>query len=1037
MNRKVYLVAAVTLSAIFCTNLFLSADLTTSSQNSSSNPFFYSLEDPIDDSFKVKSLQSAVSNFDDEDLGLLTEGDAWHENEIALPVNPIPKTPATLNQPDAGQLSTPVTPTPLSPPGAPAPTPQITPPTMPSLLTPQNASSQNLDVQQIQDVNPAQAAPANNPQAVIQQIKTQNIQEALQKVQAEKASQNIQPANTNVAPQQPSSTPDQFQPALQSPQQGLQSPIFQPQVAPTQPTTVAPTQPAVAPTQTIPSTNTPANTTPGISTQTPNINGNASDLLQPGATQGNGQVLSREEDLNKKILINFNNVAVTEYIRFISRVTNKNFVFDENDLQFTVTIVSEEPTSIDNIMTALLQELRIHDLDLIEQGNTIIIHRNNKVTAMSKVVTENSKGEDIARSDIITRVFRLNTLEADKAAVILKPMVSSSALVEVLKDTNHLIITDLSANIREISVLLNSLDSPQSGLVIGQYVVKTQPLESLIAITQRIVAPIAHDQKVTFIPHRFANSIFVVANPYLVERTLAILKYLDQSGTATQILNPRDLNYTPASQGHWVLDKNGNWQFIPGDAIKGANPPRGNWRVDDQGNWYFEPGEPEGGQGPDGKWILDKDGNWIFQLNAGKSIAPIKTQRKEKFSSELPVGHIERTQFSIYKLQYRKGEQIARALSRIAESLSVSGAGTNTDLLAAILSVQWIESSNSLIFTGTPDAIEKMKQLIHDIDVPLRQVLLEMLILETDITDSLNFSTNVASNFGGGNTSGAEAFLSGASTLPGGMATSGVGLLPNAAPQATNLTGFVLGIIGQTITHNGTEYATLGALVKALTTRSCTKIVMNPKVLTEDNSPAEVFVGLNTQFPTQSIANNLGTIVTQNFEFRDVGTTLKVTPSIGNNDVVTLEIQEEVSTIVSGGVQSGTLTNQVIGPTTKINRTTTKVHVPNGFFLILSGMLSDQIEKNRTQVPCLGSIPIIGAAFSDKQDTDTRQNVMIFVHPIIIDTEEEIDNITRREQNIFRVKNRTPKTWVWETDEAMDFFNIIDTDNRDGTGDDY
>ncbi|WP_158623056.1 secretin N-terminal domain-containing protein [Neochlamydia sp. S13] len=742
----------------------------------------------------------------------------------------------------------------------------------------------------------------------------------------------------------------------------------------------------------------------------------------------------------KTILINFNNVAITEYIRFISRISNKNFVFDENDLQFTVTIVSEEPTTIDNIMTALLQELRIHDLELIEQENTIIIHRNSKVAGISKVVTEDGSVHQRQSFDIITKVFRLNTLEAERAALILKPMISANALVEVLKETNHLIITDLSSNIREISALLNSLDSPQSGLVIGQYVVRSQSADALIALAGRIIQPIAQDQKINFISHKAANSIFIVGSPYLVERTLSILKYLDQTGATTQIINPKDLNFgTKQQTGQWILDKNGNWQFIPEAAVNGSGPPKGNWKIDEQGNWYFEPGEPiPNGKGPDGKWVLDKDGNWVFQLNPGKPISPQKVQRKERIDAELPVGHIERTQFSIYKLQYRKGEQIAKALARIAESLTVSGAGTNTDLLASINSVQWIESSNSLIFTGTSDAIDKMRELLGDIDVPLRQVLLEMLILETDITDSLNFSTNVASNFGGGNTSGAEAFLSGASTLPAGMASSGLGLIPNAAAQATSVSGFVLGVIGQTITHNGKEYATLGGLVKALTQRSMSRIIMNPKILTEDNSPAEVFVGLNTQFPTQSIANNLGTILTQNFEFRDVGTNLKVTPIIGSNDIVTLEIQEEVSSIVSGGISSSsTATSQIVGPTTKINRTTTKVHVPNKFFLILSGMVSDTDERNRTQVPCLGSIPVLGAAFSDKQVKNTKQNLMIFIHPIILDTEEEIDNITRHQQNIYRVKSRRPKEWVCETDEAMDFFNIINTENSDGSEDRY
>src|SRR5262249_10137100 len=115
----------------------------------------------------------------------------------------------------------------------------------------------------------------------------------------------------------------------------------------------------------------------------------------------------------KTILINFNNVAITEYLRFISRISGKNFIFDEADLQFNVTIISEEPTSIENVMTALLQELRIHDHDLIEQGNNLIIHRNTKVNSISRVVA-NEYDESIPGSEIITQVFRLNTLQPEK-----------------------------------------------------------------------------------------------------------------------------------------------------------------------------------------------------------------------------------------------------------------------------------------------------------------------------------------------------------------------------------------------------------------------------------------------------------------------------------------------------------------------------------------------------------------------------------------------------------------------------------------------
>lgn len=1006
---------AFALLPIFLSNTQLKGDYCPTSCSLEQSPepgFFYSIDEPLDD-FRSASLQSAVSvpaanqNASVEQTPVeqtqpaeskepvypdLFRNDLFKGQQNNAPQNIVPVEPEAAAPKPAEE---PITPS------LPSPTPNL----HPSIKSPNTI--------------PALTKPSAVPEAPTTQ--TPATTPSTQPTSAPTTPPSVPAAETT--PLTPGAPPQE---AIR------QTPIFQPPTSPVVPST---TPPAVTPTSPVPDA-TPTTPVPGVTPLTPLVPSEINP--QKPTTKESGSV-APEGEQPKTILINFNNVAITEYIRFISRISNKNFVFDENDLQFTVTIVSEEPTTIENIMTALLQELRIHDLELIEQDNTIIIHRNPKVTGISKVVPEDASMGDVKNADIVTKVFRLNTLEADRAAIILKPMVSATALVEVLKQTNHLIITDLATNIREISSLIKSLDSPQSGLVIGQYVATSQPPDSLIAIAHEIIMPIAQDQKVIFIPHRAANSIFVVSNPYLVERTIAILRYLDQTAATTQILNPKDLNFQTGALGQWILDKNGNWQFVPGPAIHGGNPPEGNWKIDDQGNWYFEPGKYAGGKGPDGKWVLDKNGNWVFQLSPGKSISPQKVQRREKITSELPVGHIERTQFSIYKLQYRKGEQIARALYRIADTLVAASAKTNVDLLEAINSVQWIESSNSLIFAGTAEAIAKMRELISGIDVPLRQVLLEMLILETDITDSLNFSTNVAARFGGGNTAGAEAFLSGASTLPAGIATSGIGLTPDAGPQieTSSLTGFVLGIIGQTITHNGTEFATLGALVKALTQRSISRIVMNPKILTEDNSPAELFVGLNTQFPTQSIANNLGTIVTQNFEFRDVGTTLKVTPMIGNNDIVTLEIQEEVSSIVSGGVTSSGSTSQVIGPTTKVNRTTTRVHVPNGFFLILSGTLSDTENRNRTQVPCLGSVPIIGAAFSDKQVQDTKQNLMIFVHPVIIDTEEEIDNITRHEQNVYRVKSRRPKEWTMETDEAMDFFNIINTENSDGTEDCY
>ncbi|NGX41886.1 MAG: putative type II secretion system protein D [Chlamydiae bacterium] len=753
----------------------------------------------------------------------------------------------------------------------------------------------------------------------------------------------------------------------------------------------------------------------------------------------------------KTILINFNNVGIIEYIRFISRITNRNFVFDESDLQFNVTIISEEPTTLENVITALIQELRIHDLSLIEEGNNFIIHKNDQVRSISRVNVDDSLTGFPRESELVTQVFKLNTLDPEKAATIISPLLSAQALIETSRETQHIILTDLVTNVKQVDTLLKSIDSPKSGHVIGQYVVRNAFIDNLIELAQEIMGPIAQDQPLVFVPHPAAGSIFIVSSPFLVERTISVLQHLDDLRGTTRIYDLDELRLREAPtrevppegvrapEGRWELSPQGERIFRP--AVPTEETPRGEWLLDPQGNWYFLPEGKEPPferrkeellpeETPRGQWLQDVQGSWVFQIPEGDPLQPIRLVREAKIREELPVGHIDRTKFFIHKLQFRKGEDIVNALQRIGDSLQLQELA-NTDLVLTIQSVQWIETSNSLVFTGTDATIAKVKELIEEIDSPLRQVFIEMLILETDIDDSLTYGVTWGTRSGGGSTSTAQAFLGGASPLIGALATGG---LSSAVPEASSLAtaaGYHLGIIGQRLTHNGTQFATMGALVTALHQQSNTNIVLNPKIITEDNKTAEIFVGINTRFQTQAVSNDEGSIITNNFEFRDVGTTLNVTPLIGNNDIITLEIQQEVSRTTGGGGGGGTgdAEGEVIsdvspGPTTSINRTTTTVHIPDKHFVIISGMIDDTKVKSRNQFPCLGGIPIIGAAGSSKTIQDTKRNLMIFIRPQIIDTAEEFSTLTRQQQENLKQKNRQTKSWKYEVEHALDFMNI-------------
>ncbi len=76
----------------------------------------------------------------------------------------------------------------------------------------------------------------------------------------------------------------------------------------------------------------------------------------------------------------------------------------------------------------------------------------------------------------------------------------------------------------------------------------------------------------------------------------------------------------------------------------------------------------------------------------------------------------------------------------MAEALITNGGRSNEPLAAALSSVQWLETSNSLIFSGNACSLEKIEYLVELIDQPLRQVFIEMLIIRTSVADSLNYS---------------------------------------------------------------------------------------------------------------------------------------------------------------------------------------------------------------------------------------------------------------------------------------------------------
>ena len=130
----------------------------------------------------------------------------------------------------------------------------------------------------------------------------------------------------------------------------------------------------------------------------------------------------------------------------------------------------------------------------------------------------------------------------------------------------------------------------------------------------------------------------------------------------------------------------------------------------------------------------------------------------------------------------------------------------------------------------------------------------------------------------------------------------------------------------------------------------------------------------------------------RNYEYRDVGVTLKITPQINQDGFVKLKIFEEVIKLKKGTEQ--------YTPTTLKRSAKTTVIVKNSHTVVIGGMIGESIEEGTYQAPCLGSIPGLGWLFKSQYNSRNKTNLFIFLTPRIIETPRDAKAIYNQKKNL-------------------------------------
>ncbi len=269
-----------------------------------------------------------------------------------------------------------------------------------------------------------------------------------------------------------------------------------------------------------------------------------------------------------------------------------------------------------------------------------------------------------------------------------------------------------------------------------------------------------------------------------------------------------------------------------------------------------------------------------------------------------------------------------------------------------------------IVRTGDSRAMTQIKALITSVDVPTQTVLLEVKILRVRMDQGYRSAVDYL--------------------FDNGRFQAGFGANPSQA-----------GDLSFRFASNN-----FSARIQVLEEKGQVRVVSTPTLLIANNEVSRLFIGeerpLNRSFNGGAVIpgaiNNVVTQGSTDIEFRPVGTTLLITPNINADKTVTLRLLQENSNITTDGatvlvpnnngfqrqavdtVQSRTVSGTVVA----------KHQVP----VVIGGLIDTNFTDTRAQVPLLGNIPIVGALFGRRQNTKTREELILLICPHLVDPKD-------------------------------------------------
>ena len=316
---------------------------------------------------------------------------------------------------------------------------------------------------------------------------------------------------------------------------------------------------------------------------------------------------------------------------------------------------------------------------------------------------------------------------------------------------------------------------------------------------------------------------------------------------------------------------------------------------------------------------------------------------------------------------------VQQAANFVASEGGAEGAIAGAAAQATVKLVADTRNNAVLVYSNYANFL-RVKEVLHALDVPQAEVVIEATIAEVALNDDLQF--------------GVQMFLQG----------KGFGAVRSSADQTARDNGDP-GLLANLSATWGPISAQ--AVIHALQTVTNVKVISSPYVTVLDNKTARLVVGDQIPFAqkTQSSTSNLGggTTVTQEIQTKDTGIVLEVTPHIKADNSLILSVDQTVST-PSASALIGNLT-----PVISTRQVRSDILGQSGRTILLGGLVQERLDTNDTGVPVIRKVPGLGDLFKTQDNNAKRAELMVLITPRVVRRSTQLEQITRLIRDQFHV----------------------------------